>query len=186
RLFCAAQELSLLQDSAVQPHNLRFELERILPAVPIRNDGCERCENKNRQNQPRAPFGVRAAAKGLHGSLRQVLLLQCVFQFCFELQFWLSLTKLRPDSGYEFQRFKRKGDDVVSTKVQGAGPFQRTTVNNHQNAGSSRIWTCLDLADHTAATEVGWGCLCDQDFRGKIENLIDRQPALCGDFIALT
>ena len=192
RLFCAAQEFSLLQNSAVQPRNLRFELERILPAVPVRNDRCECCqnhcraENKNRRNQPQAPFGIHAATQGFHSSLRQVLFLQRIFQLCFELQLWLSLTKLRPDPGCEFQRFKRKGDDVVSAQVQRAGTFQRATVNDHHNLESSRIRTCLDLADQTAAAEVGWRCFCDQDFRGKSENFINRQVAIRGDFIALT
>ena len=59
-------------------------------------------------------------------------------------------------------------------------------MNNHDNPGGSRIWTCLDLADHTATAEVGWRCFRDQDFRGESENLIDRQPAARGEFIALT
>ncbi len=112
--------------------------------------------------------------------------MQRIFQLGFEFELWLSLAKLCPDFRHEFQPFKRKGDDVVSAQVQGAGPFERATVNDHHNPESSRIGTCLDLADHTAATEVGWRCFGDQDFRGESENLINHQTAACGDFIALT
>jgi len=79
----------------------------------------------------------------------------------------------------EFQRFKRKGDDVVSAQVQRAGTFQRAPVNNHHNLESWQVRTCLDLADQTAAAEVGWVASGDQDFRGKSENLINRQAAFC-------
>src|SRR5258708_3795590 len=38
RLFCAAQEIVLLQNSTAQACNLRLELQRNLPAAPVRND----------------------------------------------------------------------------------------------------------------------------------------------------
>src|SRR5712691_8180672 len=63
RLFCEAQEFSVLQDTAVQPRHLRFELERILVLVPVGNncnkcsEGCNCTEAKNTDNQPEAPFG---------------------------------------------------------------------------------------------------------------------------------
>ncbi len=115
-----------------------------------------------------------------------MLSLQRLFQLCFELKLCLSLTNLRSDLCRKFQWFKWKGDDVVSAQVQPAGTFQRATVNDHHNLEGSRIRTCLDLADQTAAAEVGWRCIRDNDFRGKSKNLIYRQAARCGDFVALT
>src|SRR5262249_16484166 len=108
-LFYAAQEFSLSQDSAIQSSNLRFELERLLPAMPVRNDECcqKGCRTKTKpsQNQPKAPFGARAATQGFNSSLRQALFLQRIFQSCFELLLWLSLTKLRSDFRRKFQPF---------------------------------------------------------------------------------
>src|SRR5260370_8365988 len=60
RLVRAAQEFSLLQDSAVQPRHLRFELECILAVVSVRNyrnkcsEGCGCPEPKTRHNHPHA------------------------------------------------------------------------------------------------------------------------------------
>src|SRR4029077_11975825 len=179
RLFCPAQEFSLLQDSAVQLSNFRFELECILPAVPVRNNryecrqDCCRAEAKYSQNQPKAPFGIRAPGQGFYGYLREMFSMQRIVQFCFEFELWLSLTKLCPDFRKEFQRFKGKGGDIVSTQVQGPGTFQRATVNNHHNPKSWQGRTCLDLTDHSAAAEVRWRCFCDQDFRGESENLVN-------------
>jgi hypothetical protein len=115
-----------------------------------------------------------------------VLSLECIVELRFKLQLRLSLTKLRPDPGCKFRRLKRKGDDVVSAQVQRAGAFQRATMNDHHNLKSSQIRIRLDLADQAAAAEVRWSCFCNQDFRGKSMNLINRRSAACGDFIALT
>src|SRR5258706_12897684 len=93
--------------------------------------------------------------------------LQCVLQLCFELQLWLHLPKLRSDFRRKFPWFERRGHDVVSAQIQGAGALQRSTVNNHHNLGSLGISTCFYLADQVAAAEVRWRYLRDQNFRGE-------------------
>src|SRR5260370_6568978 len=147
--------------------------------------GCQnrrREKKKKRESGRKGRFGIGAATQGLHGFLRQLFSLQCVFQLCFELDLWLPLTKLSPDFRREFQGFKWKGDDVVGAQVQPASTFERSAVNNHHNLKSSRIGACLDLADQTATGNVGWCCLRDQEFRGECENLLDSEAALCIDF----
>jgi len=89
-LFCKAQEFSLLQDSAVQPGNfpllswsVSFRLCPFEMTLRALQKHC-RAETKNRWNQPKTPFGIRAATQGFHSSLRQVLSLQRIIQLCFE------------------------------------------------------------------------------------------------------
>ena len=92
----------------------RLELERVLPSVPVRKHGGERCqnhcraENKDRRHQPGAPFGAHATTQRFNGSLRQALFRERVVKLCFELHLWLSLPKLRPDPSYKFHRLEGK------------------------------------------------------------------------------
>ena len=74
----------------------------------------------------------------------------------------------------------------VRAQIQSARPLQRAPVDNHYNFQRwLHLWLRLELRNHSAATEVRRSCFCYEDFGRQRQDLIDRQPGLCGDLIAL-
>src|SRR6266403_2250494 len=108
-------------------------------------------------------------------------LLQLVPQFYFRLAF----AKLCADLGGEFQRLEWSGDDVVRAKVQSPRTLKRAALHDHEHANRFRLLPRLDLRDNSAAAQVRWCSLRNEQFGSERFNRLDIKSGLDGNFVSL-